>query len=123
MQDSPPPYEVVDFNQIDPVACPCGQARRAFAATPDLSFTLHRTEISLDAALHYHDRITETYYFLECGPDARMQLNGDIIPVHPSMAIAIRPGTRHRALGRMTVLIIAWPKFDPRDEHVVEDQR
>ena len=38
------------------------------------------------------------------------------IPVRPGMSILIRPGVRHRALGKMTVLIIAIPKFDPADE-------
>jgi hypothetical protein len=28
----------------------------------------------------------------------------------------IRPGTRHRALGKMKVLIVVYPKFDPADE-------
>ena len=45
-----------------------------------------------------------------------MQLDNEIIPVHAGMCILIRPGTRHRALGRMTVLNIVLPKFDPADE-------
>jgi hypothetical protein len=28
----------------------------------------------------------------------------------------IPPGVRHRALGRMRVLIVVLPKFDPEDE-------
>jgi mannose-6-phosphate isomerase-like protein (cupin superfamily) len=109
-------YEVVDFADIPPVACPCGQARRAFADTADFPGTLHRTEISLEARRHYHKRLTETYVFLECGPDARMELDDEVIPVRPGMAVLIRPGVRHRALGRMSVLILALPKFDPHDE-------
>lgn len=109
-------YEIVDFSQMAGVPCPCGTARRAFADVEDFPGTLHRTEISLDARLHYHKRLTETYYFLECQPDARMQLDDEIIPVRPGMSILIRPGVRHRALGKMTVLIIAIPKFDPDDE-------
>lgn len=76
MPPSPPerPYQVVDFAELPGTPCPCGTARRAFADSAAVPFTLHRTEISLDAALHYHERITETYYFLECDADARMQL-------------------------------------------------
>ena len=48
--------------------------------------------------------------------DAAMELDGERIPVRPGMCVLIRPGTRHRAVGRMKVLIIALPKFDPHDE-------
>ena len=82
----------------------------------DFPGTIHVTEISDDAQVHYHRRLTETYYFLDCGPDAHMQLDGDLIPVHPGMCVMIRPGTRHRAIGRMKVLIVVLPKFDPDDE-------
>lgn len=109
-------YEIVDFAEIDPVACPCGQARRAFADVSDFPGTLHRTDISTTAKLHYHRTLTETYYFLECEPGAQMQLDEEFIDVHPGMSIMIRPGIRHRAVGRMKVLILAIPKFDPEDE-------
>jgi len=109
-------YEIVDFNEIEGVPCPCGTARRAFADVDDLPATVHVTEISSDAELHYHKRLTETYYFLECGPGARMQLDDQFIDVQPGMSIMIRPGTRHRAIGEMKVLILVIPKFDPADE-------
>ncbi len=110
------PYEIVDFGQIVGVPCPCGTARRAFYDTPDFPGTIHVTEIAEEAQLHYHRKQTETYYFLECGPDARLQLNDDFIDVHPGLCVLIRPGTKHRAIGRMKVLIVVLPKFDPHDE-------
>jgi mannose-6-phosphate isomerase-like protein (cupin superfamily) len=113
---SPCGYEIVDFAEIAPVACPCGTARRAFADVDDYPGTIHVTQISADAQVHYHRRLTETYYFLECEPDARMQLDDELIDVHPGMCIMIRPGVRHRAVGRMKVLIVVFPKFDPEDE-------
>ena len=109
-------FEVVDFNEIEGVPCPCGSARRAFADVDDLPATVHVTEISSDAKLHSHKQLTETYYFLECDPGARMQLDDQFIDVHPGMSIMIRPGTRHRAIGQMKVLIVVFPKFDPADE-------
>ena len=109
-------YEIVDFAEIDGVDCPCGTARRAFAQVDDFPGTFHVTDISVDAKLHYHKRLTETYFFLECGPDARMQLDDETINVHPGMCIMIRPGTRHRAVGKMKVAIVVIPKFDPGDE-------
>jgi mannose-6-phosphate isomerase-like protein (cupin superfamily) len=111
-----PGYELVDFSRIPPTPCPCGAARRAFADIQDYPATIHVTEISEDARLHYHKTLTETYYFLECESGARMQLNDETIPVQPGTCIMIRPGTRHRALGRAKVLIVVLPKFDPADE-------
>ena len=72
--------------------------------------TIHVTEIALDNALHYHKRLTETYYFLECEPGAQMQLNDEVLDVRPGTCIMIRPGTRHRAIGRMKVLIVVYPE-------------
>lgn len=111
-----PPFEVVDFHQLPAVACPCGQARRGFADTPDLPATIHVTEISSNAKLHYHKRLTETYFILECEPEAQMQLDDQTISVKKGHSILIRPGTRHRAIGKMKVLIVVTPKFDPADE-------
>lgn len=79
-------------------------------------YSLHLTEISLDAKAHYHRQTTETYFFLECDEEARMELDGQQIKVRPNTAIVIYPGTKHRAVGKMTVAIIASPKFDPQDE-------
>jgi mannose-6-phosphate isomerase-like protein (cupin superfamily) len=109
-------YEVVDFAQLPGTPCPCGTARRAFTEVADFPGTIHVTEISDDARVHYHRRLTETYFILQCGPDAQMQLDREILPVHPGMCVLIRPGTRHRALGKMKVLIVVLPKFDPEDE-------
>ncbi len=109
-------WKVVDFNEIEGVACPCGTARRAFAEAAEFPGTLHVTEISIDAQVHYHKTLTETYYFLECGPEAAMELDRERIPVKPGMAVLIPPGVRHRAVGAMKVLIVVFPKFDPADE-------
>ena len=102
-------YEIVDFNELSPTACPCGQARRAFLNADDFPLTIHRTEISAAAKTHFHNRLTETYYILHCEADAAMALDGKIFPVRPGMCILIRPGVRHRAIGRMTVLIVVSP--------------
>lgn len=109
-------YEIVNFGDIVGVPCPCGTARRAFGDVDDYPATVHVTEISENARLHYHRRLTETYYILECASDAQMQLNDELIDIRPGMCILIRPGTRHRAVGKMKVLIVVLPKFDPADE-------
>jgi mannose-6-phosphate isomerase-like protein (cupin superfamily) len=112
-------WRIADFEQLPGVPCPCGTARRAFADVAEYPGTIHLTCISTDAELHYHRRLTETYYFLECEPDARMQLDDEIISVKPGMCVMIPPGVRHRAIGKIKVLNIVYPKFDPSDEIVV----
>jgi quercetin dioxygenase-like cupin family protein len=113
---APPLAEILRFDDLPAVDCPCGTARRAFAQRGDVPFTLHRTEISENARTHYHRKLTETYYILECGADAAMELNGTRANVRAGDCIVIPPETRHRAVGRMTVLIVVYPKFDPADE-------
>lgn len=109
-------YELVEFSQLPAVPCPCGHARRGLLDVDDFPGSLHVTEIAHDAQLHYHRRLTETYYILECESDARMQLDDELVSLRPGTAIMIRPGTRHRAIGKMKVLIVVLPKFDPEDE-------
>jgi mannose-6-phosphate isomerase-like protein (cupin superfamily) len=108
--------EIVDFADVAPVACPCGTARRAFADVADFPATIHRTDIAADARTHYHRRLTEVYYILACQPEARIELDGQRVPVAPGMCVLVRPGVRHRAIGPMQVLIVVFPKFDPADE-------
>jgi mannose-6-phosphate isomerase-like protein (cupin superfamily) len=109
-------YQVVDFNDLPGVPCPCGTARRAFADVSGFPATVHVTDIATDSRVHYHRRLTETYFILECQEGARMQLDGEDVPVRPGVCILIPPGVRHRAVGPMKVLIVVVPKFDPADE-------
>lgn len=111
------PYRVVDFSEIPGTPCPCGIARRAFADVPHAPATVHVTDIAHDARLHYHRDHTETYFILECDADAAMQLDNDIVPIRAGSCILIPPGVRHRAIGRMRIINIVTPKFDPADEH------
>ncbi|MEZ6132916.1 MAG: cupin domain-containing protein [Planctomycetaceae bacterium] len=109
-------YYIADFSEIEGVPCPCGTARRAFHGVDAFPGSLHVTSICSNARKHYHKTLTETYYFLECGPDATMELDDEILPVKPGISIVIPPGVRHRAIGTMKVLIVVLPEFDPADE-------
>lgn len=109
-------YEITDFGDLEGTPCPCGTARRALMDDETVPYSFHLTEISKDAKPHYHKRLTETYFILECESDAHMELDGELVRIQPHMAITIRPGTVHRAVGEMKVVIVASPKFDPQDE-------
>jgi mannose-6-phosphate isomerase-like protein (cupin superfamily) len=108
---------IVDLNQLPPVACPCGVARRAFADRDEFPGTVHLTHIQEDAREHFHREHTEIYVVLECESDAAIELDGVLHKVARQTAVLIPPGVRHRARGRMTVLILCTPNFDPKDEH------
>ena len=109
-------WKSADLTAIPPVPCPCGLARRAFKGVDEFPGTLHLTEITENTQRHYHKTLTETYVILGCDADAMMELDGEMIPVRPLQSFVIPPGVRHRAVGKMQVMIIAIPEFDPADE-------
>jgi mannose-6-phosphate isomerase-like protein (cupin superfamily) len=109
-------YEVVDLNQVEAVECPCGMSKRAFVSPDNPVATLHVVDISIDAKTHYHKKLTEIYYILETEGKAFMELDGELIPVTPGTTILIKPGTRHRAVGKMKIINVPVPAFDPNDE-------
>lgn len=111
-----PGFEIIDFDGLPVVACPCGTSQRALAEAHDYPLTIHRTEIAGEARTHYHKRLTECYYIVSCSSDAALELDGQSVPLRPGICILIRPGVRHRAIGRMTILNIVWPKFSADDE-------
>src|SRR3954462_5257941 len=95
---------------------PCDRARRAFEAGPDAPASVHRVEIEADARAHYHRDHAEIYSVLECAAEAAVELDGEPVAVGPGGAVLIPPGVRHRAMGRMTILNLVVPRFDPADE-------
>lgn len=107
-------YVVEQLESLDPIKCPCGFTRRAFIDDPDQIASLHLLEVHEDARVHYHKKITEIYFILE--GEGHMELDGDIVPLQPMTGILIKPGCRHRAVGKLRIAIIAMPTFDPQDE-------
>jgi len=110
----PKNYLLAELYQIPPVDCPCGQARRAFALPESTAATVHLVEIQADARTHYHNRLTEIYLILE--GQGHLELDGEQVPVKPMTTVMIKPGCRHRAVGKLKVVNIVVPPFDPADE-------
>ena len=110
-----PNYHVAQLDAIAPVACPCGSARRAFAGIAGGPASVHVVEISADAKTHYHKRQAEIYVILK--GSGHVELDGELVPVRPLTAVLIKPLCCHRALGRMRILNIVVPPFDPSDEY------
>jgi mannose-6-phosphate isomerase-like protein (cupin superfamily) len=114
----PKRYAIAQLDQIPPVPCPCGQARRAFTDEGGGLATMHLTDITADAVTHYHKRMTEIYLVLE--GTGEIELDGERFPVKPLTAIFIKPGCRHRAIGNLKIVNVPIPAFDPADEFVDE---
>src|SRR6266568_2992349 len=107
-------YLLADLTAIPPVRCPCGFTRRAFATPENTLSTLHIVDIQEDSRTHYHKKMTEIYLVLE--GEGHIELDGELIPVRPMTAIYLKPGCRHRAIGKLKILNIPVPAFDEADE-------
>ena len=108
-------YNISHFADVAPTKCPCGTTKWAFADIPGSPASIHIVEISKDAKVHYHKKMTEIYLILE--GEGYMELDGEKIPVKPMTTIMIKPGCRHRAVGNFKLVNIPVPAFDESDEY------
>lgn len=107
-------YLIEQLDEVPGTPCPCGTARRAFCVPENSIASIHLVEISTEARVHYHKKMTEIYLILE--GSGHLELDGELIPVKPMSSILIKPGCRHRAVGEMRIINIPIPTFDPEDE-------
>jgi len=107
-------FQIVRLPKVAPVACPCGESRRAFVDDADRIASTHLVEISVDARAHYHKQMTEIYFVL--AGLGEIELDGKRYAIEPGDAILIKPGCRHRAIGKLKILNTAIPAFDVADE-------
>ena len=107
-------YMIARFDEIDAVKCPCGFSRRGFVSPENPIATMHVVDVQEDARVHYHKKLTEIYFILEGAGE--MELDGQRVPIKPFTAIFIKPGCRHRAVGKMKIVNVSIPAFDPEDE-------
>ena len=71
-------------------------------------------DIVEDSRTHYHKKMTEIYLVLE--GEGHIELDGEIFPLKPMTSVMIKPGCRHRAVGRLRIINIPIPAFDSEDE-------
>jgi quercetin dioxygenase-like cupin family protein len=107
-------FVIAQLDQLPAVKCPCGFSRRAFVSPDNPVATIHLVDIRTDAQTHYHKKLTEIYLILE--GQGFMELDGRLYPVKPMTSILIKPGCRHRAVGKMKIVNLPVPAFDPDDE-------
>ncbi len=115
---SEPKIAIAQLDEISPVPCPCGQARRAFNEPWNSLATVHLTDISKDSRRHFHKGMTEIYIVLE--GEGYLEADGVKYPLKPLTAVMIRPGCVHRAVGNLRIINVPMPPFDPADEFEVD---
>jgi len=107
-----------DFSAIEPVACPCGQAKRGLIDERNGLCSIHEVTISENSKTHYHKEHAEVYYALE--GRGQLEIEGRIRPFEPGQAILIPPRVRHRPVveegEKLKILNFVIPPFDPEDE-------
>jgi mannose-6-phosphate isomerase-like protein (cupin superfamily) len=107
-------YMITQLNEVEPTRCPCGWARRGFATPENQVATIHMVDIETDSRVHYHKKMTEIYLVLE--GEGFMELDGERVPLKPMTSVFIKPGCRHRAVGKLKIINVPIPAFDPHDE-------
>src|SRR6266704_1342111 len=85
-----------------------------FAGSKENAASVHLVDIQQDARAHYHKRMTEIYLILE--GEGQVELDGELIPVRPMTAIYIKPGCRHRAIGKLKIVNLRMPAIDEAEE-------
>lgn len=116
----PPEYVIKRRHDCAAAPCPCGAATRVLTGEDTDLLSVHFVDIAADAQPHRHERLSEVYIVLE-GQGA-VELDGTREPVEPGTVVLIPPGTVHRALGKLQIINVVIPPFDPTDEQLVDQE-
>ena len=106
-------YERVEFAGQPVFDCNCGTVQRAFADLEDSPGSVHLLELCDEPICHYHKKTTEIYVILE--GEGFIELDGEMVPVKPMTAVMIKPGCRHRGVGKLKLFNMSIPRFNPED--------
>ena len=107
-------FKIVNTRSLPETECPCGTVKRAFTDDPDQIASLHIVKVSEESKTHYHKKMTEIYYVLE--GNGQIELDGMRFDIGPGSSILIKPGCRHRAIGKLKLINVPIPAFDKDDE-------
>ena len=113
-EPAPARYVIAQLDELPEQPCPCGVTRRAFTDDPAQIASAHLLAIDGAARTHYHRHTSELYVVLE--GEGVMEVDGERVPLRPLTAVLIKPGCRHRAVGRCRILNVPIPAFNPEDE-------
>lgn len=106
-----------DPAEVEPWAETCGQIRPLIEERDGTAAEVHHVKID-HAKLHYHAKTDEIYYII--AGEGKMVLDDDQIDVHAGMVVYVPRGTRHKAVGDLTVLTVCIPRGVLHDIYEVE---
>lgn len=106
-----------DPAEIPPWAETCGQIRFLIEEKDGVAGEVCEVEIT-DAKLHFHERTDEFYYVLE--GQGRMRLDDEEIELSQGVVVYVPRGMRHKAWGKLKVLIVCVPRGVLNDVHELE---
>ena len=106
-----------DPAEIAPWAETCGQIRLLIEESDGAAGEVCEVHIT-DAKLHYHERTDEFYYVID--GQGRMQLDGEEIELHQGVVVYVPRGVKHKAWGKLKVLIVCVPRGVLNDVHELE---
>ncbi len=112
---SDPKAVIRSLAEVPAVPCPCGSAQRIITIADGAPASFHIVTVKTDSQVHFHYRQTEIYHVIEGA--GFVDLDGREHPVRRGDTILIPPGVKHRPRGRMTIVNVVAPPFDPGDEH------
>jgi mannose-6-phosphate isomerase-like protein (cupin superfamily) len=109
-----PPFLRREVTSVQPWAETCGQIRPLLEEKDGAAAEVHHLEIT-DAKLHYHKRTDEIYYVLE--GNGKMVLDGQEIDLQKDVIVYVPRGVKHRAWGKLKVLVVCIPRGVLSDVH------
>lgn len=111
------PFLRRDPADVQPWAETCGQVRCLIEEKDGAAGEVLQVEIH-DAKLHYHERTDEFYYVIS--GQGSMILDDEEIELHPGVVVYVPRGVRHKAMGKLTVLLVCVPRGILGDMHELE---
>ena len=111
------PYLRRDVLSVNPWTETCGQIRPLIEEKDGAAAEVHHLEIT-EAKLHYHQRTDEVYYILE--GEGRMRLDDNEIELYSGITVYVPRGMKHKAWGRLKVLVVCIPSGVLHDVHELE---
>jgi mannose-6-phosphate isomerase-like protein (cupin superfamily) len=106
-----------DPSEVKPWEETCGQIRPLIEEQDGAAAEIHHVAIE-GAKLHYHERTDEFYYVID--GQGTMILDDESIELHQGVVVYVPRGTRHKAIGTLTILTICIPPGVLDDIHELE---
>src|SRR5438105_3555440 len=105
------------LTDVQPWMETCGQIRPLLEEKDGAAAEIHHLQIT-DAKLHYHKRTDEIYYVLD--GRGHMLLDGQQIELEKDVVVYVPRGVKHKAWGKLTVLVVCVPRGVLHDVHEVQ---